>query len=226
MPSIVDPDRFQAEIARRILQERHSQEDVIRFLQGEGIVISRNTLKTRLKQWVITRRNLALDPDTTEATSNLFHTTTMTDHQITARLNKDGISISARGVKEARLAKDWRRRNNNPEQQEEQREATRQTIAGSLSEGTTRNCGHDHLMTALRIHHNHRARQLDVKAEPRLQDSMGSRPRRPGPSQRKRRNEFITLGPDHLMAIDGHDKLRRWGIEIYTAIDAYARWIQ
>jgi len=28
------------------------------------------------------------------------------------------------------------------------------------------------------------------------------------------------------MVIDGHDKLRRWGIEIYAAIDAYARRIQ
>jgi len=28
------------------------------------------------------------------------------------------------------------------------------------------------------------------------------------------------------MAINGHDKLRRWGIEIYAAIDAYSRRIQ
>ena len=45
----------------------------------------------------------------------------MSDRAIAARLNSEGIPVSARGVKDARLANRWRRRNNNPEQQEEQR---------------------------------------------------------------------------------------------------------
>jgi len=53
-----------------------------------------------------------MDRDTTEAISKLFHTTTMSDRAIAASLNQEGISISTRGVKEARLANGWRRRNN------------------------------------------------------------------------------------------------------------------
>jgi len=64
-------------------------------------------------------------------------------------------------------------------------------------------------MTTLRTHYQYRPRQRDINAELRLQDSKGSQQRRPGPSQRKRRSEFITLGPDHLLAINGHNKLRR-----------------
>ena len=46
------------------------------------------TLKARYKQWSITRRNVTLDPDTTEAISNPFHTTTMADRDIAASLIK------------------------------------------------------------------------------------------------------------------------------------------
>ena len=128
-------------------------------------------------------------------------------------------------MKEARLANSWRRRNNDLKQQERQRQATRQAITNSRSEGTTRNYGREHLSAALRTHLSHRARHDDVREELRLQDSTATEQRRPGQSKRKRRAGFITLAPDHLMAIDGHDKLRRRGIEIYAAIDAYARRI-
>lgn len=40
------------------------------------------------------------------------------------------------------------------------------------------------------------------------------------------RGEYIVPGPNHLWAIDGHDKLAKYGIEIYAAIDAYSRHIQ
>src|SRR5437763_985243 len=42
---------------------------------------------------------------------------------------------------------------------------------------------------------------------------------------RHQRAEFINPGPDHLWCIDGHDKLKAWGIHIYAAIDAYSRKI-
>ena len=57
MPPTVKIDRFQDEIARRILDERHSVQDILYYLQGEGIKISRNTLQARLKRWGISRRN-------------------------------------------------------------------------------------------------------------------------------------------------------------------------
>jgi len=75
----VDIDRFQAEIARRVLQDCHSLQDIIRYLQGEGVAISRNTLKARLNQRGITCHNLTLDANVVASISNLFHTTRMTE---------------------------------------------------------------------------------------------------------------------------------------------------
>jgi hypothetical protein len=39
------------------------------------------------------------------------------------------------------------------------------------------------------------------------------------------RGEYIVPGPDYLWSIDGHDKLKPWGIEIYGGTDAFARYI-
>lgn len=39
------------------------------------------------------------------------------------------------------------------------------------------------------------------------------------------RGEYIVPGPDYLWSIDGYDKLKPWGIEIYAGIDAYSRYV-
>ncbi|RPA91220.1 hypothetical protein L873DRAFT_1871735 [Choiromyces venosus 120613-1] len=43
-------------------------------------------------------------------------------------------------------------------------------------------------------------------------------------TQRKRK-EFTVKGPNWVLSIDGHDKLSRFGFEIYGAIDAYSWYI-
>jgi hypothetical protein len=50
MAPAINHGRFQKEIAWRILRDQHSHDDITNFLQGEGGVISWNTLKARLKQ--------------------------------------------------------------------------------------------------------------------------------------------------------------------------------
>ena len=37
------------------------------------------------------------------------------------------------------------------------------------------------------------------------------------------RKEYFVKGPNRVFSIDGHDKLSRFGFEIYGAIDAYSR---
>lgn len=41
----------------------------------------------------------------------------------------------------------------------------------------------------------------------------------------RRRGEYIVPGPDYIWSCDGHDKLAKWGVQIYAAIDAYSRHI-
>jgi hypothetical protein len=40
-----------------------------------------------------------------------------------------------------------------------------------------------------------------------------------------KRGQFIVKGPNHVWSIDGHDKLSRFGFEIYECIDAYSWYI-
>ena len=39
--------------------------------------------------------------------------------------------------------------------------------------------------------------------------------------KKRERQEFTIKGPNRVLSIDGHDKLSRFGFEIYGAIDAY-----
>lgn len=41
----------------------------------------------------------------------------------------------------------------------------------------------------------------------------------------RHRNAYIVPGPDYVWSVDGYLKLAEYGIEIYVAIDAYARYI-
>ena len=55
-------------------------------------------------------------------------------------------------------------------------------------------------------------------------DNYGVVSRMPG-MKKKRRENYIVPGPDWLWCLDGHDKLARYGIEIYGCVDAYSRKI-
>jgi len=41
----------------------------------------------------------------------------------------------------------------------------------------------------------------------------------------RKRGQFIVKGPNRVWSIDGHDKLSRFGFQIYASIDAYSRYI-
>ena len=41
----------------------------------------------------------------------------------------------------------------------------------------------------------------------------------------RHRGAYIVPGPNYLWSVDRYCKLQYWGIEIYTAIDAYSRYI-
>src|SRR6266516_2870601 len=92
-----------------------------------------------------------------------FHTTTEDDSTIATKLGAQGLSISARQVKELRLQHGWRRRAGTDEQVKEQRADTFQMVQQELEEGTIRAYGRELVQTHLRIYHAHRACEDDVR---------------------------------------------------------------
>jgi hypothetical protein len=64
-----------------------------------------------------------------------------------------------------------------------------------------------------------------VRAIIKLHDTEGSEARKPRIKRKRALKRLVIPGPDHLWCINGHDKFRNYGIEIYAAIDVYSRRI-
>jgi hypothetical protein len=65
-----------------------------------------------------------------------------------------------------------------------------------------------------------------VRAATKILNEQGVNSRKPG--IKRKRGELkipLILKPNHLWSIDGHDKLRNYGIMIYAEINAYLRRI-
>ena len=90
--------------------------------------------------------------------------------------------------------------------------------------GPSRSFGREKLQTSLR-QGGHRATEDHVHAPLKLLDDKGSEARKPGMKQKRQLQAPCIPGPNHLWSIDGHDKFRNYGIEIYAGIDAYSRRI-
>jgi hypothetical protein len=93
-----------------------------------------------------------------------------------------------------------------------------------LEEGSVRQYGRRQLITRLCREHGFRGQGRDVRWALHTLDSHGVFLRTRG-FKRNRRENFTTNGPDYMWCLDGHDKLARWGIEIYGCVDAYSRKI-
>jgi hypothetical protein len=69
-----------------------------------------------------------------------------------------------------------------------------------------------------------RAAENDVRLALQQLDPEGTAKRHPK-ARKVPKAEYIVPGPNYLWSLDGHDKFRNYGIEIYGAIDAYSRRI-
>jgi hypothetical protein len=153
-----------------------------------------------------------------------FHTTFDDDITISNQLNALGYSVTASAVKDIRLANGWRHRQVNKDQKEEQWGETFAMVEQALQDGAARSFGREKLQTNLR-QQGYRATEDHVRAALKTLDERGIAARQPGRKPRRRTRLPIVPGPNHLWSIDGHDKFRNYGIEIYAGIDVYSRRI-
>ena len=77
-------------------------------------------------------------------------------------------------------------------------------------------------MLELETYSKNKYRRALREAVKRL-DPIGVEARTRG--QMRKRGQFMVKGPNRVWSIDGHDKLSRFGFQIYAAIDAYSRYI-
>jgi hypothetical protein len=202
-----------------------TQEELLTWLNTRGVTVSRRTLARRLKLW----QEESPSSDSEQLINlidHLFHTQpTYSDGLISRRLKEDyNLQVTARHVKTIRLRNSWLRRNNDLEASQAQQAETTHLIHELLQEGQIRQYGRRYLITRLARQYGHRAQDRHVRQALQILDNHNMTQRTPG-MRRKRQENYIVPGPDWLWCLDGHDKLARYGIEIYGSVDAYSRKI-
>ena len=209
-----------------------TQDDMLSWLYQNGVQVSLRTLQRRLADWDVKNREFSRVKDDaaidqlTKEVDHLFHTQpTYSDAQIACRIAEDhGLHSTSSQIKQIRLQHSWLRRNNDFEAAQAQQAETTDFIQNLLQNGQTRQYGRRYLITHLARKHGHRAQGRHVREALRTLDIYGTTLRTPGMKQ-KRRENYIVPGPDWLWCLDGHDKLAKYGIEIYGCVDAYSRKI-
>lgn len=81
-------------------------------------------------------------------------------------------------------------------------------------------CGYRQMTMRLRLKHDLCVRRNDVMTVMRHTDPLGTISRK---SRRLQRRTYESQGPDHVWHIDGHDKLKPYGLCIHGCIDGFSR---
>lgn len=222
-PSI-DLEPFRIEIEQQ-LNGGSTQEQVRTWLASQGVTISKNIISARVNAWGVSRHSEIEDsnPQLLAAIEFEFHSTHHDDQEIALAIISQGLHTTQNQVKKLRLAHNWRRRNDGEEMMKA-REETFARVRAALNEGTCRSYGRGLLKTYLRLN-GYVAREDDIRDALAHMDPQGTEARKRGPDRKNQGGEYIVPGRDFLWAIDGHDKFRNYGIEIYAGVDAYSRRI-
>lgn len=182
-----------------------------------------STLQRRLKDWGMQRQqNADASPSLVAKIRILFLEQGLDDTQILHVLERDGSKIGLWSLRRIRLSEGLRRRYSAEEKQLlepvwhdmiQEQLAVNRRLDGF---------GRHYLYTHFRKHGCVIPRDPLFKIYRELNPDAVARRRT---AQQRRRREFIVPGPNFIWSIDGYDKLKRFGIEIYACIDAYSRYV-
>lgn len=223
----VNLDPWRADIERWV-EQRIPYTGIRAKLDRRGVAIGKTAFKDKLRLWGIqsvkfTTQAAEAQPDFVAALTELFHTTTLSDIDISTYMNANHFKTSPYQVKEYRLKEQLRRRHLKNGDQEEAWKITQDLCWSSIHNGPARDWGRTYLHSWLRVQHHFHASMVHVQAALKKINNVRGLDRRPG-FKRQKKEEAIFLGPDFCWSVDGHEKLgKNFGIEIYGAIDAHSR---
>jgi hypothetical protein len=137
-------------------------------------------------------------------------------------LKADGFTIGLSALIRLRFDLNLRRRMVTDEEKATAEETARQAIIKALDSGEIEGYGYNFLQIYLRQRGYAFARRTLIEVYRTLNPAAIDRRKR---DLQRHRGQFIVPGPNWLWSIDGYDKLKPYGIEIYACIDAYSRYI-
>lgn len=187
--------------------------------------VSRATLKRCLKEWDFRKKakyNLvALSVEVQKRIDDLWKITQI-ESQLLRTLKAEGILVSQKQLSMWRRTHNMKRRSATKEEAQEKLKECRKDVERILLSGQGlrygRNLMQSHLKREGNRYSQHQIRNALAIVDPEGLENRQSR-------KKMFRVPFITDGPNHIWSVDGHDKLKHFGIEIYGAIDVYSRYI-
>ncbi|KAI8940778.1 hypothetical protein NX059_002044 [Plenodomus lindquistii] len=152
----------------------------------------------------------------------LFYSLGLEDSEIRRLLEKEGTPISREALARLRYEMGLKRSIRNEEVRQAAVVTAREAIEEQLLEGIIDGYGKRMLQLHFRQRGMFFTRDLLFKEYAAINPEAVQR--RLNDHQR-RRGEYIVNGPNWCWSIDGHEKIKPYGIEIYACIDAYSRYV-
>ena len=195
------------------------------YLRNEyNITVTARTIKRRFKEWDVRRYIITETSDELkERIKDLFFRMCLNDNEILDVLTREGHQIGPTALVRIRLDLNLRRRVNFEEINEvDFNEHVRELISNELKKGEIEGYGYRFLYTYMRQRRQMIGRDRLYKVYKELNPIAVDRRKR---DLQRHRGQYVVPGPNFIWSIDGYDKLKPYGIEIYACIDAYSRCI-
>jgi hypothetical protein len=152
----------------------------------------------------------------------LYFQVGLDDKDMLIELKRQGFHIGPYTLVRLRFQLGLRRRIRDPTEQKEAESVVQALIKEGLQSGAIDGYGKQYLYIHFRQMGMNIARDRMFQVY-RTMNPAGIE-RREKDLQRTR-GEYIVRGPNYIWSVDGHEKLKPYGFEIYACIDAYSRYI-
>lgn len=179
-------------------------------------------MKRRFSDWKVRKNVVTVDSDQLKKQIKvLFCEVGLSDEDILNVLKSEGYQIGQYALVRLRFQMNLRRRQSSGTQTEADNDI-RELILQELAKGEIEGYGYRFLYTYFRQRGHLIGRDRILRIYRTMNPTAVDRRRR---ELQHHRGEFVVPGPNFIWSVDGYDKLKPYGIEIYACIDAYSRFI-
>jgi len=197
----------------------------IYLLEEHNVSVTGRTIKRRFRDWNIKKIQAA--PEMTDELCNrvrvLFYEVGLEDRDMLYVLKREGYNITKWNLIQLRFRLDLRRRVGSSEEEQAHADTViHQLISDEVQKGQIEGYGRGLLYTHFRQQGYFMARDRMFRIYRTINPQAVERRRR---DLQRSKGEAIIPGPNYIWSLDGYDKLKPYGIEIYACIDAYSRYI-
>lgn len=202
--------------------KRH--QDLVQWLfDVHDIKVSLRTLKSRFKEWEISKRVAPEDEERIKhIIKALYFQVGLDDKDMLIDLRRQGYQIGPGTLVRLRFELGLKRRIRSPEEIEQAERVVQDLVQQGIQSGAIDGYGKQYLYLHFRQLGMNVARDRMFQVYRTLNPTGIERRNQ---DRQRRKGEYLVRGPNFIWSVDGHEKLKPYGFEIYACIDAYSRYI-